>query len=84
MGHSAQHASSVGLVRNLQTGHISPQFHVVYDDFFETIHADDQGHPPAEWADLVTFNRTQVEWDDPDYAPELDSEWLSPEELQDR
>ena len=32
MGSSPLHASTVGLVRNLRTFKISPQFHVVYDD----------------------------------------------------
>ena len=83
MGHSAIHASSVGLVRHLQTGHILPQFHMVYDDYFETVHSDESDQPPPEWADLVTFNSTKVEWDDPDFTPELHDEWLTPEELHD-
>ena len=32
------HASTVGLVRNLQNGNINPQFHLVFDDYFETMH----------------------------------------------
>ena len=31
------HASSVGLIRNLITGCISPQFHVIYDSKFQTV-----------------------------------------------
>jgi hypothetical protein len=27
----------VANVRHLSTGHISPQFHVIFDDFFETV-----------------------------------------------
>ena len=84
MGHSAIHASSVGLVQHLQTGHILPRFHVVYDDYFKTIHSDESDQPPPEWADLVTFNSTKVEWDDPDFIPELHAEWLTPEELHDQ
>jgi hypothetical protein len=56
---------------------------VVYDDFFETVHATEE-EPPAEWNDLVTFNRFDSEYDDEDYRPELSTEWLSPEELNDR
>jgi len=56
---------------------------VVYDDYFETIHSDELDQPPQEWADLVTFNRTQVEWNDPDFTPELNAKWLTPEELHD-
>lgn len=38
MGLSPLHASTVGVVRNLKTGRLSPQYHVVYDDKFETVH----------------------------------------------
>jgi len=48
MGHSTIHTSSVGLVRHLQTAHISPQFHMVYNDYFETIHSDESDQPPPE------------------------------------
>ena len=37
LGKSPSHASSVGLIRNLTTGFISPQFHVVYDSAFQTV-----------------------------------------------
>ena len=34
---SCVHSSTVTLVRNLHTGHISPQYPVVFDDNFETV-----------------------------------------------
>ena len=37
MGKSSSHASSVGLIINLTTGYISPQFHVVYGCKFQTV-----------------------------------------------
>ena len=37
LGPSPRHASSVSLILNLQTGRVSPQCHVNYDDFFETV-----------------------------------------------
>ena len=37
LGRSTKHASSVGLIRNLNTGFISPQFHVLYDTRFQTV-----------------------------------------------
>jgi hypothetical protein len=40
LGYSPEHASSVALVLNLQTGHVSPQFHVVFDDRFDTVAED--------------------------------------------
>ena len=37
IGFSPEHSSMVPLVLNLETGHISPQFHVVFDDHFHTV-----------------------------------------------
>ena len=37
LGPSPSHARSVALVLNPRTGHVSPQFHVKFDDFFETV-----------------------------------------------
>ncbi len=81
MGASPMHASTVGLVRNLQTGRISPHFHLVYDDFFETVHADASAEPD-EWPELLMWStfRSYFE-DDPDYSPELEDEWLNPAEI---
>lgn len=36
LGPSPSHARNVNLVLNLTTGLVSPQYHVTYDDFFET------------------------------------------------
>ena len=36
LGNSPRHARSVGLILNLSTGLVSPQYHVDYDDGFET------------------------------------------------
>ena len=37
LGNSPRHARSVSLVLNLDTGHVSPQYHVQHDNFFETV-----------------------------------------------
>ena len=37
-GVSPIHASTVGMVSNIHTGNISPQLHLVFDDYFETVH----------------------------------------------
>ena len=39
LGWSPKHASSVPLVLNLTTGNVSPQFHVVFDDWFTTVNS---------------------------------------------
>jgi hypothetical protein len=40
LGRSPHHAATVPLVLNTQTGLVSPQFHVVYDDNFDTVLRD--------------------------------------------
>lgn len=40
LGSSPRHSRKVALVLNLQTGHVSPQFHVSVDDYFETVKAE--------------------------------------------
>ena len=66
LGHSKRHASTVGPIKNIKTGFISSQFHVVYDDNFETITSTDEEQPGA-WKYILKFNRECVfEEDDED------------------
>jgi hypothetical protein len=37
VGYSPEHSSLVPMVLNLATGHISPQYHVVFDDSYHTV-----------------------------------------------
>ncbi len=37
LGYSDEHLSLVAKLRHLSTGHVSPQFHVFFDDLFETV-----------------------------------------------
>ena len=55
VGWSPMHASSVGLIRNLMTGRLSPQFHVVFDPWFETV-VENGEVPPEMWDVLMTHN----------------------------
>ena len=52
LGYSSEHSSQVGLVRHLKTGHISPQWHLVFDDKFETVYSS--GQPTAEVDKICT------------------------------
>jgi hypothetical protein len=45
MGMSDRHSSTVPLVLNLESGTITPQFHVTLDDWFATIGADPSKFP---------------------------------------
>ncbi len=80
VGASPLHASTVGLIRNLNTHRISPQFHCVYDNGFDTVHSV-EGEPPAEWPQMFIFNRFRSDYDDTDFVPELADEWLTPIEV---
>jgi hypothetical protein len=56
LGPSLQHAGSVGLVLSLSTGLVSPQFHVRYDDGFETLRQG-AGRVPSKWQQLAAFEK---------------------------
>jgi hypothetical protein len=79
LGYSKHHATNVGCVLNMKTKSITPQFHVVYDDWFSTIAADEPT-PPPNWADLIESASEHV-LGDPDRAPELHEEWMDAAEL---
>ena len=80
LGWSPRHASTVPLVLNLQTGSVSPQFHVVIDDWFTTVSSD--GDDPDEpldgnvWTTLLMDHRVEVYFDERTEL-ELDDEWLT-------
>jgi hypothetical protein len=54
LGHSTFHARSVALVvYNPSTGHVSPQYHVVFDNDFTTITYMEAGTIPPQRSDLL-------------------------------
>ena len=57
LGPSTSHARSVALVINPRTGHVSPQFHVKFDNFFETVQdkSTNMDAPEPEWKYLSGF-----------------------------
>ena len=54
LGTSPRHARSVALVLSLSTGYVSPQFHLKFDDFFETVQ-DKRSIPESKWQLLAHF-----------------------------
>ena len=70
VGMSPKHASSVPLVLNLQTGSITPQFHVVFDDWFATVSTNDDNMPDFnsdEWSKMFGESAYQyIQMDDDD------------------
>jgi len=77
---SPVHAETVGLVRNLASGHVSPQWHLVYDDWCETV-CSPADQEPGQWEHLCTFNRHETYFDE-GQAPPLADEWLTPPEQE--
>ena len=53
LGHSAQHAQNVSLILNPRTGYVSPQFHCVYDDHFDSSKTD--ANFSKLWAEKAGF-----------------------------
>ena len=52
-----RHAQSVTLVLNLSTGLVSPQFHVIFDDFFEMTRFNrTEALLPSAWQHLSGFD----------------------------
>eukprot|EP00978_Attheya_sp_CCMP212_P036651 scaffold167905_cov46-Attheya_sp.AAC.2 len=98
LGFSPDHSSTIGLIRNVSTGYVSPQFHfhVVYDDYFTSVPNADNGGVEAvvsanvDWESLIESGRerhVEMELDlngDQINIPELDAAWLTPDELQAR
>ena len=80
MGFSKRHSTQFGLVLNLLTGLVSPQYHVVFDDMFSTVMSS-TSEDPEVWIRLVTSSnsRIQVMLDQED-NPELEGEWLTADE----
>ena len=77
------HASSVGLIRNLMTGRLSPQFHVVFDPWFETV-VENGEVPPETWDVLMTHNRFEVDIESETNKYELQDDWLPKEDLAEK
>ena len=84
MGFSKMHSSLVSLILNQSTGSISPQFHVVFDDLFSTVHAS-ESETPREWSKLISMPSARFQIAVEESAEvELADEWLTPTELESR
>ena len=63
LGHSPCHAGSVALVLNPRTLHVSPQFHVVFDDNFSTVPYLSSHDIPPNWKELVQKSEKTTQHD---------------------
>ena len=86
LGRSRTHASSIGLIKNMTTGYLSTQFHVVYDDFFTTVASTGDNVALEEtWNYIYQFMREAFrDEDDLDRVPELTDEWMTESETERR
>ena len=78
VGRSPNHASSVALVRHLWTNNLSPQFHIVFDNQFQTVYSPANEIPP-EWEELFLHSHNHPYIDDA--VPDLDEEWIDKDKL---
>ena len=63
-GHSPEHSSDVALVMNLQTGYVTPQFHVTFDDGFTTVLYLDNEEAPPIWTHLFHYHTENYDAND--------------------
>jgi hypothetical protein len=96
LGVSSQHSSLIGRILNIRTGHVSPQYHVVYDDLFSTVPNAESGgildtdsFNADNWTRLITSTGSErhvdQEFDERGNRvrlPELHDEWLTPQKQQ--
>ena len=81
VGYASQYATSIWNILNLKTKHISPQFHVMHDDWYTTTNRDDTV-PLDTWEHLFLHHHEQVPISPMDTTHlELTEEWLDPKEL---
>ena len=82
MGWSPMHASSVTLVHSLMTGHLSPQFHVVFDPWFETVNENGSETPSALNVMMSGHHHeVEVEVGEDGLEPTLHDDWLTKDKL---
>ena len=80
----------MGLIRNLSTGYISPQFHLVYDNLFQTVmggYEENDAIPDQIWSSLVqgkSVNIAEQATVEQEPVPPVHVDWLNPAEQQQR
>ena len=79
VGFSPRHSSLVPLVLKPRTGKISPQFHVVLDDWFTSVLSvgADDAFEPSMWQTLFSHLHYRYMFDDHD-AISLSDDWTDP------
>ena len=79
LGYSPQHSRTIGLILSLSSGLTSPQFHVQYDDAFETLRASFGEAPPvSQWQYKAGFTKRAPRMRETASVPQLGSTATSP------
>jgi hypothetical protein len=79
LGPSPHHARSVGLILNMQTGLVTPQFHVRYDSTFQTMQNSFKGEfPESLWQDKCHFTQDELNGDELELPTDSKSESTKP------
>ena len=92
VGYSKEHASNAGLILNCTTGFMSPQYHVLYDDSFESVPGCDEDQNrnlmQVDWHSLIERqggSEISYELGDIDEVPnELHDSWLTEREINEK
>ena len=85
LGYSNNHTSDVPLVLYFTTGHISPQYHVVLNYTFRTVHyISDDEDPPVFWNKGVFESFTHQVMLGPVHSSLLYDEFLAPAEHEEK
>ena len=70
LGFSDEHSTLVATVRNLKTGYIYPQYHIVFDDLFETTFCRGQNNPVIDQICNDRFDSRRDWYAEEEYDPE--------------
>ena len=93
LGLSDSHSSLVALVRNLHTGFVNPQYHVVFDDKYDAIFNDVMSDEQFDTLCNNLFETSCDSYAEEEYngdgnllykSPPLDEVWLSEPECRER
>ena len=80
---SPLNSSTVLFILNFNTDRVINQLHVIYGSNFETVNSNNE-KPPEICTELIKLFYFRSDYDNEDYITELDREWLSVEEIQQR
>jgi hypothetical protein len=75
LGNSPDHASTVPLVLNPNTGLVSPQYHLVFDDAFSTTNCISTDNIPTDWPELFKHSSTNYLDEDLQQEHNLHPSW---------